>query len=104
METKKTKNPYTNFYLTPKVRCSNCEKSVDRRQKDGKISISGKCKATGERVCLNPKSPGQYSPYYQVRKCGEFIPRKEYVDQFENPLDRAMEIIEKGKRIKDMLG
>jgi hypothetical protein len=46
----------------------------------------------------NPKSP-----YFMVRKCPEFLPRKEYIDQFSNPIDRAVELIEKGKKIKDII-
>jgi hypothetical protein len=38
-----------------------------------------------------------------VRKCPEFLPRKEYIDQFSNPIDRAVELIEKGKKIKDII-
>lgn len=90
--------------MVPKKRCSNCEKSVDRRQKDGKIIISLRCRTTGEKIASSVKNPSQKSPYYQVRVCGEFLPRKEYIEQFENPIDKAMELIEKGKRIKDILG
>lgn len=78
-----------------KIRCSNCEKSVDCREKTGKIYNSKLCKATGEKITG--------SSFYVVRKCGEFLPRNEYIVQFSNAFDRAVEMIEKGKRIKDMV-
>jgi hypothetical protein len=102
-KTSSSENMISGVYMMPKVRCSNCEKSVDRRLKDGKTIISIRCRATGERIALSAKNPSQRSPYYQIRKCGEFLPRREYIDQFENPLDKAVELIEKGKRVKDIL-
>lgn len=81
--------------MAAKTRCSNCEKSVEYRLKSGRVYVSKTCKATGEKII--GKS------FYQPRKCGEFIARPEYLDQFSNPIDRAIELIEKGKRIKDIV-
>lgn len=78
-----------------KIRCSNCEKSVQERLKTGKVNISKICNATGEKINGND--------YYKVRKCSEFFARTEYADQFGNTLDKAMEMIEKGKRIRDIV-
>ncbi len=78
-----------------KTRCSNCEKSVSHRDKLGKVFTTRDCKATGERIT------GQ--SYYAVRRCNEFLPRMEYILQFENPLDRAVEMIEQGKKIKEIV-
>jgi hypothetical protein len=78
-----------------KTRCSNCEKSVDSRDKTGKTYSSRRCQATGEKI-----TGGNF---YSIRKCEEFLPRVEYVDQFYNPIDRAVELIEKGKRIRDII-
>jgi hypothetical protein len=78
-----------------KIRCSNCEKSVSYREKSGKVYNNRTCKANGEKIIGKD--------FFMVRKCGEFYPRSEYFLQFESPVDRAMEMIEKGKRIKDIL-
>jgi hypothetical protein len=87
--------------MSAKVRCSNCEKSVESRTKDGYVTPTRYCKATGEKISTGRANPK--SPYYMVRKCPEFLPRKEYIDQFSNPIDRAVELIEKGKKIKDII-
>lgn len=81
--------------MAAKKRCSNCEKSVDQRLKTGKIYPCKKCKATGENITG--------SKYYAVRKCEEFLPRMEYLAQFENALERIIDMVEKGKRIKDIV-
>ena len=81
--------------MSARIRCSNCEKSVNYREKSGKVYNLKNCKATGERI--------GGKDFYLVRKCGEFHPRVEYIDQFYNPLDKAMELIEKGKQIKDIV-
>jgi hypothetical protein len=86
-----------------KIRCSNCEKSVSHRTKEGYVTIHKVCKSTGEAIANSTIYPKKNSPYYQIRRCDEFIPRHEYIDQFENPIDKAMELIEKGKKIKDIL-
>jgi len=78
-----------------KLRCSNCEKSVSHREKGDKIINTKVCKATGEKIT------GKY--FFLPRKCQEFLPRKEYIDQFCNPLDKAIDMIEKGKQIKDII-
>jgi hypothetical protein len=84
-------------------RCSNCEKSVLARSKEGQVTISRVCKATGERISNSKTSPGKTSVYYMSRKCDEFIPRPEYVNQFVNPLDVAMDIVDRGDKIKDII-
>jgi hypothetical protein len=89
--------------MSARRRCSNCEKSVEQRTKEGYITISKFCKATGEKIANSKSNPNQNSPYYKTRKCMEFIPKPEYINQFENPIDRAIEMIDKGKRIKDIL-
>lgn len=89
--------------MSARKRCSNCEKSVDYRTKEGKVIISLCCKATGEKIANSKSIPGSKSVYYQPRKCSEFLPRQEYANQFENALDKAMEMIEKGQRIKDIV-
>lgn len=81
--------------MSAKIRCSNCEKSVSYREKSGKVYNNRTCKATGEKIV------GKC--FYEVRKCGEFYPRFEYLLQFESPIDKAMEVIERGKRIKDIV-
>lgn len=53
------------------------------------------CKATGQRITGKD--------YFVVRKCSEFLPRAEYIVQFYNPLDKAVDLMEKGKRIKDIV-
>lgn len=78
-----------------KIRCSNCEKSVNYREKTGKIYCTKTCKATGAKISGNK--------YYEVRKCTEFLPRREYIGQYENFLDKIVEYVEKGKRIKDIV-
>ena len=78
-----------------KIRCSNCEKSVSHREKSGRVYTMKACKATGQRITGKD--------YFSVRKCGEFLPRAEYIVQFYNPLDKAMDLMEKGKRIKDIV-
>lgn len=79
-----------------RTRCSNCEKSVNYREKSGKVYNNRTCKATGEKI--------MGKSFYNVRKCGEFFPRSEYILQFESPIDKAMEIIERGKKLKDVIG
>ena len=86
-----------------KKRCSNCEKSIAARPKNDAAVISKICKATGEKISDSVKKPSLKSPYYQIRKCIEFLPKREYIDQFDSPIDRAMSMIEKGKRIKDIV-
>lgn len=81
--------------MPAKTRCSNCEKSVSYREKSGKVYTSKTCKATGERIVGKN--------YYNPRKCGEFYPRSEYILQFESPIDRAVEILEKGRKVKDLI-
>lgn len=81
--------------MSARTRCSNCEKSVSYREKTGKVYLTKNCKASGEKITGKD--------YYKERKCVEFLPRREYIDQFENALDRAMDMIEKGKRIKDIV-
>ncbi len=78
-----------------KIRCSNCEKSVNYREKTGKVYTTKICKATGEKII------GKV--FYDIRKCNEFLPRREYVEQYENVFDKAVEMIEKGKRVKDII-
>jgi hypothetical protein len=78
-----------------RIRCSNCEKSVSHREKNGRTFDVKSCKATGEKITG--------AIFYIPRKCREFLPRKEYVDQFSNPIDRAVELIETGKQVKDIL-
>jgi hypothetical protein len=84
-------------------RCSNCEKSVQSRSKDGLVTISRVCKATGEKISNSKSNPGKSSIYYMSRKCDEFIPRPEYADQFINPIDMAMDIVDRGDKIKDII-
>lgn len=86
-----------------KRRCSNCEKSIFARPENGSIIISKVCKATGEKIADSANSPSNKCSYYEVRNCSEFLPRREYIDQFDSPIDRALSIIEKGKKIKDMV-
>lgn len=78
-----------------KIRCSNCEKSVSCRENTGKIYTTKTCKATGEKIAGKK--------YYEVRKCTEFLPRREYVEQYENLVDKIVEMVEKGKRVKDIV-
>jgi hypothetical protein len=78
-----------------KIRCSNCEKSVSYREKSGKVYNTKSCKATGQKITGKE--------YFMVRKCEEFYPRSEYILQFESPIDKAMEMIERGKRIRDIV-
>lgn len=89
--------------MSAKRRCSNCEKSVESRTKEGYVTISKGCRTTGEKITNSKTNPSSNSPYFKTRKCIEFIPRPEYRDQFENPIDKAIEMIDKGKRIKDIL-
>lgn len=86
-----------------KKRCSNCEKSVDYRTKEGRVYVSLVCKSSGEKIANSATRPDAKSKYYQIRRCEEFIARPEYLDQFANPLDKAMEMIEKGKKIRDIV-
>lgn len=81
--------------MSAKIRCSNCEKSVSYREKSGKVYNTKACKATGQKIAGKE--------FFMVRKCGEFYPRSEYILQFESPIDKAMEMIEHGKRIKDVI-
>lgn len=78
-----------------KRRCSNCEKSVQSRNKGGYVVCSKVCKATGEKITGKT--------LYVVRVCDEFLPRSEYIYQFENPIDKAVGLIEKGRKIKDIV-
>jgi hypothetical protein len=48
-----------------KTRCSNCEKSVNYREKSGKVYNNRACKATGEKI--------MGKSFYEVRKCTEFF-------------------------------
>lgn len=84
-------------------RCSNCEKSVLSRTKDGYITISRVCKATGERISNSKTQPARNSVYWISRKCEEFIARPEYDKQFVNPLDVAMDVIDRSDKIKDII-
>jgi hypothetical protein len=84
-------------------RCSNCEKSVQARGKDGLVLISRVCKATGEKISNSKISPAKSSVYYMSRKCEEFIARPEYSEQFVNPLDVAMDIVDRSEKIKDII-
>lgn len=86
-----------------KKRCANCEKSIAARPKGGPTVISKVCKATGEKIADSVKNPSMKCGYYDIRKCHEFLPKREYLDQFDSPLDRALSLVEKGKRIKDMV-
>jgi len=52
------------------VRCSNCEKSIMYRTKDGIMVENDNCKTLG--ITLDD------SERYKERKCQEFILRKEY--------------------------
>lgn len=81
--------------MSAKKRCSNCEKSVDSRTKEGKIYVCKACKATGEKI--------SGKEFYYIRHCDEFLPRQEYIYQFESPIDKAMGLIEKGKKIKEIV-
>lgn len=86
------------------LRCSNCEKSVNSREKNGAITISKNCKATGEKISSSATNPKRNDKYFEIRKkCDEFLPRKEYVGQYENFLDKVLGMVEKGKRIKDIV-
>lgn len=81
--------------MSAKIRCSNCEKSVSHRERGGRIINAKNCRATGEKITGKK--------YFETRKCPEFLPKTEFVEQFVNPLDKAMEMIEKGKKIKDII-
>lgn len=84
-------------------RCSNCEKSVLSRSKEGYITVSRVCRATGEKISNSKTSPAKSSVYYMSRKCDEFIARPEYANQFVNPLDVAMDIVDRGDKIRDII-
>lgn len=84
-------------------RCSNCEKSITARPKNGSIIISKVCNATGEKISDSIKTPSTKCGYYETRRCNEFFPRKEYIDQFDSPIDRALSVIERGKKLKDVI-
>lgn len=84
-------------------RCSNCEKSVSARSKEGTITISRVCRATGEKIANSKSNPGKASVYYMSRKCEEFIARPEYANQFVNPLDVAMDLVDRSDKIRDII-
>jgi hypothetical protein len=86
-----------------KIRCSNCEKAIKKRIQDGTILIENECNATGEFISSGTRSRPKTDPYYQPRKCDEFLPRLEYSQQFRTIFDQVIKGLAVGKEVKNIL-
>lgn len=79
-----------------KIRCSNCEKGIER--------LIGKSVAYTERDdCATTGKDISGDGYYKERKCDEFLPRIEYSQQFRTVFDNVMKGLAAGKAIKDIV-
>jgi hypothetical protein len=79
-----------------KIRCSNCEKSVERLiGKNVAYTERDDCAATGKDI--------SGEEYFTERECDEFLPKIEYSQQFRTAFDKVMKGLAAGKAIKDII-